>query len=404
LVFSNTLGTFHSSSGASYQTLGFESACVDVTAEAEFSPVDGIDSAWRIPRFDDGEGRVSYASPIRTMSNFCNGTSFPDYWTQKHVKDSLFNFAALTLTLGTNCSGFLTDGCATPLAAECRIWPTVQTIKSKIEVSELQETIVASEPLKMYYDPDWYLLWYDWISFPPMVLRQGAWSSCSPSETFSPNTPVAITNNTLLRQSRGQQSVSPNDVLWYADDCIWTIDRESVSALRSKLFDMFYDHNITSCDGGFNTVYGELWIKALYNNGHATMSTVEAYADRLARSLTVHARTYNSTADKKYGTATGIAVKMETCIHIRWAWISFPMALVALTIVFLAVTIWKTRKSTRSRRHGVWKSSSLATLFGGLGEEARHGSGIVEKKSDMERRAKELNVSLKLCDDGWRLG
>jgi len=394
-----------SSSGASYQTLGFESACVDITAEVELAPTDDFGSAWRIPGFGDPETTVQYVDLCRTMSNFSNGTSFPDYWTQEHVKDSLFNFVAFTLSFGTNCSDFITYNCGTPLAAECRIWPAIQTIQSKIEVSELQETIVSSEPLNMYYDPDRYLLWYHWISFPPMVLRHGAWESCSPSRTFSPNTPIAVTNNTLLYYvPDSQRPIAPEDILWYADDCIWTIDRGSISALRSKLSEMFYNQNVSSYDGGTDTAYGELWIKALYNNGHANMSTIEAYADRLARSLTVHARTYNSMADKIYRTATGIAIKTETCIKIRWAWISFPFALIALTIIFLAVTMWRTRKSKRgSREHGVWKSSSLAILFGGLGEEARYESGMVEKKSEMERRAKTLNVSLKPCENGWRL-
>ena len=396
------------SSGASYQTLAFESACVDITAEVELAPTDGFfTSAWRIPGFGDPDTTVQpYSDVCRTMSNSSNGTSFPNYWTQEHVKDSLFDFAAFTLSLRPNCSNFITDDdCGTPLAAECRIWPAIQTIKSKIEVSDLQETIVSSEPLTMYYDPDQDALWYNWISFPPMVLRHGAWESCSPSRTFSPNTPVAVANNTLLYYvPYNQRPVAPENIWWYADDCIWTIDIESVSALRSTLSEMFYNQSISSYGGGLNAAYGELWIQQLYNNGHANMSTIEAYVDRLARSLTIHARTYNSTADKTYGTATGIAIKTETCIKIRWAWISFPIALIALTIVFLAVTIWRTRKNKRgSREHGVWKSLSLATLFGGLGEEARYESGMVEKKSELERRAKTLNVSLKPCENGWRL-
>lgn len=81
------------------------------------------------------------------------------------------------------------------------------------------------------------------------------------------------------------------------------------------------------------------------------------------------------------------------------------MTLVVLTIIFLATTIWTTQRSERSaRQHGVWKSSSLAILFGGLEEEVRQGCGTMETKSDMDLRAKELKVSLRLGDDGWRFG
>jgi hypothetical protein len=73
--------------------------------------------------------------------------------------------------------------------------------------------------------------------------------------------------------------------------------------------------------------------------------------------------------------------------------------------VFLAATMWQTRESgPRARQCGVWKSSSLAVLFGGLGGGWRGGNGGIEKPSDMERRAMEMRVALRPRDDGWKLG
>jgi hypothetical protein len=120
--------------------------------------------------------------------------------------------------------------------------------------------------------------------------------------------------------------------------------------------------------------------------------------------LTVHTRQRASSLDPDLGFAHGSAVQTDTCIRIRWGWLSFPTSLVFFTIVFLAATIWKTKKSDHlTRQHGHWKSSSLALLFGGLEDDLRHGTRELEKRSDMDESARILRVSLSPGDDGWRL-
>ena len=149
---------------------------------------------------------------------------------------------------------------------------------------------------------------------------------------------------------------------------------------------------------------GEAWLKSLYHNGKSNLSTVEEYASKVARAMTKQTRRIGASKDPEYGFAKGTVMETATCVQVRWAWITFPASLIAFTMIFLATTIWKTWQSgERGRRYGVWKSSSLAVLLGGLQEEAR-GSEVLEKKSDMELRAKELKVSLRPVDGGWRLG
>jgi hypothetical protein len=97
-------------------------------------------------------------------------------------------------------------------------------------------------------------------------------------------------------------------------------------------------------------------------------------------------------------------VKTETCIKVRWGWIAFPVVLVLSTLAFLALTAWTTRETNKqhARSIGIWKSSTLAVLFGGLSEDVRHMSGPLEKKRQMEACAKDFKVSLISAEDGWK--
>ncbi|KAH8727700.1 hypothetical protein GQ44DRAFT_770257 [Phaeosphaeriaceae sp. PMI808] len=396
-------------SGATYQTLGFNSTCVDVSAEIKKN--DTSPPQWYIPAIEEAAARTgnstyraSWLKPVLTMSN-ASGTYFPAYWSSKHVNSSLFSYAAILDS--SECKNNLTNSCPVPLAVECRMWPVIQTVKSRIEVSKLEETVLSSEPLQQYYSPQYFMTEYNWMTISSKVLRNGNWESCDPSPSFTPRTPVAIANNTLI--DLFGKSTSPG-AQWYADDCVWSIDSSSVSALRSTLGGMFYNKYLGRGSGGGGRdgvggiVNGELWIRNLWHNGTASLSSAEAYTARLARSLTVHTRQRASLQDPDLGFAHGSAVKTETCIQIRWGWISFPISLVLFTIVFLAATIWKTKKSDHlTRQHGHWKSSNLALLFGGLEDGLRHGTRVLEKRSDMNESARLLKVSLSLGDDGWRL-
>jgi hypothetical protein len=220
---------------------------------------------------------------------------------------------------------------------------------------------------------------------------------CDPSPSFTPKTSVSIANNTLVDVL--DRETTP-DMQWYADDCVWYIGSESVAALGSTLAKMFHKKFIGKGNDGRIT-NGELWIRKLWHNGTATLSTAEAYTAQLARALTVHTRERAASLNPDLGNAHGLAFKTETCIQVRWGWISFPASLVLLTIVFLAATIVKTQKSDHlTRRHGNWKSSSLAILFGGLEDELRHGTRMLEKRSDMDQGASLSKVSLSPGDDG----
>jgi len=361
-------------SGATYQTLGFGSACVDISAEIKRN--DNTSSAtpeWYIPAMDKEAAQLAN-NTLRATGQFpaltTDNTYFPAYWSGNRGNTSLFAFTALLRE--SECKNNLNQSCVVPLAVECKMWPVIQTISSRIEISKLQEEVLSSEPLNRYTADGWTQTPYDYKTITSRVLRNGNWESCDTTRS---------------------------------SDCVWSIDAASVSALSIALRRMFDKQYIArGAYGGGRIQNGELWIRNLFHNGTASLSTAEKYTDQLARALTTHVRQRASLQNPELGFAHGSTVKTETCIQIRWGWISFPTSLVLFTIVFLAATIVKTKKSDHvTRQHGHWKSSSLALLFGGLEDDLRHGTRALEKRSDMEESARLLKVSLSPGDDGWRL-
>jgi hypothetical protein len=164
-------------SGAAYQTLGFDSACVDVSAEIKKNGTSPPELEWYIPAIDEALARTenstyraSWFKLALTVSN-ASGTYFPAYWSSKHVNSSLFSYAAILDS--SECKNNLTNSCPVPLAVECRMWPVIQTVKSRIDISKLQETVLSSEPLHQYYNPQYYMTEYNWMTVSSRVLRNG---------------------------------------------------------------------------------------------------------------------------------------------------------------------------------------------------------------------------------------
>jgi hypothetical protein len=61
--------------------------------------------------------------------------------------------------------------------------------------------------------------------------------------------------------------------------------------------------------------------------------------------------------------AVGEVWRTGTCTKVQWAWLAFPVTLLAASIALLAATVVQSRKSSA---RVIWKISPLAMLFHGL--------------------------------------
>ena len=101
------------------------------------------------------------------------------------------------------------------------------------------------------------------------------------------------------------------------------------------------------------------WLGGLYNDGEATFDTIAARWDDVAVALT---DSWRIATLNDYGLAVKITVNgtvWETtiCTQFNWPWLSFPAALVVLSVISLVLTI-----IPGTNQPPAWKSSILPFL------------------------------------------
>ena len=118
----------------------------------------------------------------------------------------------------------------------------------------------------------------------------------------------------------------------------------------------------------------------------------------LAMSMTNNIRQQN---DSGSNPLSGTALETETYVKVRWAWFSYPAALIVLSLVYLLGTIIE----TTHRDILIWKSSNLAMLFHGRSLEMNKSDrGPVNALSQLSERAKDINVELvQIDEEDWKL-
>jgi hypothetical protein len=115
----------------------------------------------------------------------------------------------------------------------------------------------------------------------------------------------------------------------------------------------------------------------------------------LATSMTTYIRSYDLQEE------SGTAFRLETYVHVKWAWLAMPVALILFATIFLVATIVVNEK----RKGAVWKSKSLALLFHGLERVGGvEGKGIGDGPEEMDEVAKRTRVKLARNGKGeWKL-
>jgi hypothetical protein len=102
-------------------------------------------------------------------------------------------------------------------------------------------------------------------------------------------------------------------------------------------------------------------------------SNPELWIENIAVSLSNAVRVGEPAQDDRYdGTAFILGVS------VRWYWLSLPLLLVGLSLVFLIINIYRTSRSGV----GAWKGSPLALLFCDIEPEVKDKAGFAMYKSD----------------------
>jgi hypothetical protein len=308
-----------------------------------------------------------------------------------------------------------------PFATECELYPVIRTIKASIESFQLKEEILSSERVHVSIeDPNRSLSFWHLSTH---ALRQGTWFPCTSSRTRSPANPTEFINGTIssyffkYRNIDGNWSLATTNrelifgteeelMNWgnrtfYPKDCVWEVEGEIAGTLTrhfGKIFDYASVH--TTNYSNMSTYFGDPWMRRLYANGTANLTSVEAYASDIAESMSNYIRIWGDSGTPVL--VNGQSYRTETCIKVEWKLGVFPASLVPLGFVFLALTIWRTKK--QEIQQPPWRSSSLPVLIHGLGHAGKRSDmkGL-ERNSEMEDVSGDIKVRLVKGERGWGL-
>ncbi|KAK9849912.1 hypothetical protein MYU51_013115 [Penicillium brevicompactum] len=327
-----------------YQSLGFCSRCANITSSLKKKKQ---------------AGTVSYMSAYNyTLSNgfyFHTATNM-NYLMNATTNKPLVELDTKGLATIVNFTAIASEGYGMEpqvSATECALYYCVDTFKTSVNGGKFTETITSNVATSNY---------------------------SSSYDAFGKN--IAITPETCyFNGTRLNNTNSPNctyNVNWLSSLAM----SNSLSPLLKGSGSRFVSNRPSWSSDTAEALYG------YYGN----YTEINSVFETLASSLTNHAR-----SKVCHWTKNGIAWTTQSFVQVRWLWMILPCALVALSMVFLIVVVFHTR------RQYIWKSSPLALLFSDLRVD---GSGNFKRDptlKGMESTSKKMDVFLESSHDGPRL-
>lgn len=142
-------------------------------------------------------------------------------------------------------------------------------------------------------------------------------------------------------------------------------------------------------------------IRTLFNDTYASFSSINYVFTSVAEAITLRVRKYEEpSALLAARPVEGVVLEEKTCVDVRWPFLAFPAAVVALTTAFLLVVIAQSAVGTAGTVAAGWKSSPLPIAFGGLTTDTSAQAGIVgdtgsgSNLKEMETISKRTTVNL----------
>jgi len=179
----------------------------------------------------------------------------------------------------------------------------------------------------------------------------------------------------------------------------YTVDNATIFKAM-VIFDDFFPSMYTA-----NNVSEEVLRFRNYPNGPTTRelefnpweapNNLTRHMERLATTMT---NVIRSAASKEM--TPGEAYNKENFVSVRWEWLTLPIGLLCISLVFLSATVAKS--AVERDRVGVWKTSAYATLLYGLPDEMQQKITRSGSTGTPRAKAKELKVKLQ-GTQGWRV-
>jgi hypothetical protein len=261
-----------------------------------------------------------------------------------------------------------------PIAQECMLSWCVKTLKSTYASGDYEETVIKT--------------------FLNTTARQRPYP-------WTGRSVVSLGEEAFWSEFQGNLSIHPPGADPRVDD--YGMSNETFARTQA-LFDEIFPSTITVA----NTVSPPWWRIRIYAWGRNQLhpftscpwlapNNVTQYVERLATAMTNVVRTHNS-----HDFVRGRAYSQTTFIAVHWEWLTFPLALLLFSLIFLVATIMKTSR-TSDGGVGVWKTSALPTLIYSLPKDTQEAVASQSRwKNGLERESRKVKIRL-LPKHGWRV-
>ncbi|KAI1611899.1 hypothetical protein EDD36DRAFT_488827 [Exophiala viscosa] len=340
-----------------YRTLGVCGGCVNATNKIEYGctndSVNGFatseDCSWQLP---SGLNISTKRADVMVMDTISFSSADADPSETLVTAEMLF----YTQSSGYNISNDSDHETSAPytnmMALRCPLWPCVRTYRVRVDQGETTEQLISTHNMTRNMSLLAYDMTLGFVATPMPCLINGSYFAAS----FLANQSITVLSG-------------------------------SVNKYQFNLTDP-----LTHCR---STAISITPIRLAWSNSSTTMNT--AWGD-LAESMTIEIR---QTGDPSNSAPTvGPALQTETCISVRWPWLTYRAALLAGTVVLLIATLVVTEK--RSGPNWLWKASPLALLFHDLDDDSRDRGRSLNDLGEMKRLAGGLYA--KVVDDGTGAG
>jgi hypothetical protein len=181
--------------------------------------------------------------------------------------------------------------------------------------------------------------------------------------------------------------------------CIYQTDIATVMSINFYLAKLFQG----SAGVAAETLRGSSdLMSAIFNGGNVSNTTIESNFKNISNSMTSFIRQNGVPINSPF--VAGNVLQIETCVHVRWEWLTFPAALFALTLIlFVGMVVQTTSKSALLNGSHDFKSSALPLVFCAV--EPELPQGFWERKSgmnEMTEEARQIKVRLSKSESGWK--
>lgn len=352
-----TVSTWSSCNGDScdfgkYQSIAVCSACVDVTQNVSNPCPNGSCAATDYYTLPNGTLSLLANSGIL---NITSDTKYPMSSDLSPGPLIVRTLAMVANTAKSNATG--------AQATECAAWWCVKTYQSQMINNTLQETVLHS-----YTDTS-----------------AGAKTSYDSPDAIYLQPPECWINNTTPSNS--------SYCSYWAGAYTQVALQNFLAAPNASLpFPAFLSGFTTFSGQGDDRTYNysSLLAGGLLSSSavpSSVLGSIKYGFTQMAEQMTVNIRSM-ATADggAEYSYSNG--TQTEPKFHVRWGWLAYPIAIVAISLIFLAITIWITRRDES------WKSSILPILFHSFGGVAREDFIKLDTVKEMRSESKRRKVSL----------